>query len=327
MEIGNSKISMSVSFLIFFILIPSHTTAFLNLSLSSQFSECTFHLSYFNLMDLASNLIYQNYMNTTAWTISSTDNNVTNKFKYLKERCDINLILNPNINQLLINSTLLRSVRADSPRSIFLLFWMWPNNQIYMNPRIKYRSAQFYVFHVTRTKVMGLGVCPFKQDMPNLELEEIPRAHGLLHHSMQRRIHNCKKNLNMHPVRVIHIEYLLKYNLGVHNTTCDHSKRNYFSQPRCNWDRWHYVLQILSTEFNFTKVSIDDKRLTYSFIQTPFFFDTPFNEQLNDNYLAVAELQLSMLYREPAEDVVRRSMSFGFWFKPFDFPSWMLILR
>jgi len=223
-------------------------------------------------------------------------------------------------------SKLMFSLRANNQRSIFLLFWISTAKRIFIGTRIKFYSAQFYLFHVSNYGVYGKAVCPFKQDghsgVIQLELEQITPNY-VLQEALQRQTKDCRRNLNRNPVRVFDVQAPFGYEA---NFTCHHFK-NYFSQPNCGWNTWHTVLTALAERFNFTLISAKDPRYrrTRSFIQT--------SEGNADVYWEVGKSCLGdveeiryVVYKEPLEEIRRKSLSFEFWFKPFDISTWMLLM-
>jgi len=329
---GSKLILVSIVHLCIFI---SITSASVNLSLAPNYEDCTFHLTYFGQPDLASNLIIQNKRVPTTWTVSTADNNVTNKYKYFYELCDINLIVNSDMEYLFLSSGLIFSLRAHNPRSVFLFFWESSHAKTFLHHRVKFRNAQFYVFHVKTTEVKGAAVCSWElEEEPTdildegrrylkLGLTEIPQGHGLLHPVMQIRIENCKKNLNGKPVHTLDSSSgIIRPRFKCNQFT------NYFSQPNCGWntDELYFVFAILWTRFNFTRVFMNDRRQLYSGIITPATV-SDFRMQANLTSLMRVEKNLYIIYREPKTDIRRRAMSFKFWFKPFDFFTWVLIIR
>jgi len=194
------------------------------------------------------------------------------------------------------------------------------------------------VFHVSTSGVSGLAVCPWENYDDDdgdegssldfdIELGRIPPEHGLLHSSIQRRMKSCQRNLNGNLVMVLDSELVGLEGRVVPNCSCQHFK-NYFAQPNCHWNLWHFVIATLEIEFNFTRASIYDSRKMWSGVCIPLQLSVMEREVDAPTLLAdLVEKKLFIQYRELKEDVRRESMSFKFWFKPFDLSTWILIIR
>jgi len=92
------------------------------------------------------------------------------------------------------------------------------------------------------------------------------------------------------------------------------------------WGRWYFVFAELRSRFNFTIADINDPRKaeTYSVIATP--EGSVRTSEFGLKFLAHMEKELRIVFSEHLQDI-RTSISFAFWFNPFDWPTWMLIIR